>query len=274
MKVFSQTLSYILPLLYLAVVYLYYGIFLGKRKSLAGKTTPLLVALLFAHAVEIATRLLALKTMPLSTVFDGLSFLAFSILFIYTLIESSVKNKSSGLFVLLFAFLVKLLSSFSYSWEQETSDLLSSPTFAVHAFLTLIGCTAITLSALYAVMYIIQHRNMKQRRFGVFYRQMPPVDYLERMSIRSVALGVITLGLGIVLGHLETARVFGSSWIPDPKVIITDVIWALYSISYILARAFRWRGRWMAYLSLSGFLVLMTSGILVYVVSGTFHKFN
>jgi len=274
MKAFSQTISYILPVLYLAVVYIYYGIFFGKRKSLESKTTAILIALLTAHAVEIATRLLALKAMPLSTVFDGLSFLAFSVLFIYTLIESSIKNKSSGLFVLLFAFIVKLLSAFSFNWERETSELLSSPTFTIHAFLTLIGCTAITLSALYALMYVIQHRNMKKRHFGVFYRQMPPVSYLERMSIRSVALGVVTLGLGIILGHLETARVFGSSWVSDPKVIITDVIWVLYSVSYLLARIFKWRGRWMAYLSLSGFMVLMTSAILVYVVSETFHKFN
>ncbi len=274
MKIFSQTLSYILPLLYLGVVYLYYGIFFGKRKSLESKTTPILIALLCAHAVEIATRLLALRAMPLSTVFDGLSFLSFSILFIYVLIESSFKNKSSGLFILLFAFLVKLFSSFSYNWERETSELLGSPTFTIHAFLTLTGCTAITISALYALMYVIQHRNMKKRRFGVIYRQMPPLDYLERMSIRSVALGVMTLGLGIVLGHVETARVFGSSWISDPKVIITDSIWILYTVSYVMARAFKWRGRWMAYLSLSGFLVLMTSGVLVYVVSETFHKFN
>ena len=274
MKAFSQTLSYILPLLYLGVVYLYYGIFFGKRKSLESKTTPILTALLCAHAVEIATRLLALRAMPLSTVFDGLSFLSFAILFIYILIESSFKNKSSGFFVLLFAFLVKLLSSFSYNWERETNALLSSPTFTIHAFLTLTGCTAIALSALYALMYVIQHRNMKKHRFGVIYRQMPPLDYLERMSIRAVALGVMTLGLGIVLGHVETALVFGSSWISDPKVIITDAIWILYSISYVMARLFRWRGRRMAYLSLSGFLVLMTSGVLVYVVSGTFHKFN
>lgn len=274
MKIVSQILSYLIPLFYLIVVLIYYTIFLGKKKALEFRTTPLLVSLLFAHACEIATRLLTLRTMPLSTVFDALSFFSFSILFIYILIESSIKNRSSGFFIILFAFLLKLISSFSYSWEQSPDELLSNSTFAIHASLTLMGYTAISLSAIYALMYVIQHRNMKKRHFGVIYRQMPSLDYLERMSIRSVAIGVVLLGLGIFLGHVQANRVFGSPWPVDSKVIITDIIWILYFISYLLARTLKWRGTKMAYFSLSGFILLMASSMIVYLLSETFHKFN
>ncbi|NIO00787.1 MAG: hypothetical protein GTO42_01395 [Candidatus Latescibacteria bacterium] len=273
MKQLSQILSYILPVFYLCAVYIYYNIFFGKKKELENKTFPILIALLISHAAEIAIRLSSLRAMPFSTAFDALSFLAFSILFIYLLIESGIKNKASGLFILSFAFLLQLISSFNHTWERETNELLSSPTFAIHASLTVMGYTALSLSAIYALMYIIHHQNMKKRRFGAIYHQMPPLDYLESMSIRSVAIGVILLGVGIFMGHVQASRVLGSFWFADPKVIISDIIWLSYFTSYALARAMKWRGRWMAYLSLSGFLILMTSGVIVFTLTETFHKF-
>ena len=161
MKIFSQALSYIIPLFYLAVVLLYYSIFMGRKKALELKSAPILITLLIAHAMEIVSRLLVLRVMPLSTVFDALSFISFSILFIYTLIESSFKNKSSGFLILLFALILKFISSFSYNWEPGTNELLNNPTFAIHASLTVMGYTAISISAIYALMYFIQNRNIR-----------------------------------------------------------------------------------------------------------------
>ena len=273
MKIFSQALSYIIPLFYLAVVLLYYSIFMGRKKALELKSAPILITLLIAHAMEIGSRLLVLRVMPLSTVFDALSFISFSILFIYTLIESSFKNKSSGFLILLFALILKFISSFSYNWEPGTNELLNNPTFAIHASLTVMGYTAISISAIYALMYFIQNRNMKKRLFGIIYRQMPPLAHLERMSIRSVALGVVLLGVGIFLGHLQARNLLGSFWYLDPKVLVTDIIWFIYCVGYILSRILKWRGRWMAYLSLSFYFTLIMSAILIYILSETFHKF-
>ena len=273
MRFLSQSLSYIIPLFYLAVVLLYYSIFMGRKKALELKSAPILISLLIAHALEIATRLFVLRAMPLSTVFDALSFISFSILFIYTIIESSFKNKTSGFFILLFALILKLISSFSYNWEPGTNELLSTPTFAFHAALTVMGYTSISISAIYALMYIIQNRNMKQKNFGIIYRQMPPLAHLELMSIRSVALGIVLLGAGIFLGHIQARNLLGSFFYLDPKVLGTDIVWLIYISGYFLARALKWRGRWMAYLSMSCFFILIMSATLIYFLSETFHKF-
>jgi hypothetical protein len=41
----------------------------------------------------------------------------------------------------------------------------------------------------------------------------------------------------------------------------------------VLARALRWRGRWMAYLSLSGFLMLVFAATIFMMLTESFHKF-
>ncbi|MBD3226103.1 MAG: hypothetical protein GF313_15350 [Caldithrix sp.] len=273
MRSISFVLNYLLPVAYLAVVVVYYRIFFHKQKELEQKTTIILSSLLVVHFFEISIRHLALNTIPLSNAFDSLSFLGFSILVVYLIIELTIKNKGTGLFILSFAFVTIFISAFNHQWQKETNALLSSPTFAIHASLTLIGYTALALSAIFAVLYIMQNRNMKSRRFGIIYDQLPAINYLERMSIRSVAIGIILLGVGILLGHWQAAKILDSYWPLDVKVIVSDIIWVVYLITYIFARLLKWRGRWMAYLAVSGFILLVAGSLAVVLLSESFHKF-
>lgn len=273
MKELSYTLNFILPFLYLGVLYVYYTIFSGKKKSLLSKTTPILLILNILHLTEIITRNIALNTMPLSTVHDAFSFLAFAILLVYTLIELTLNNRASGLFVLSFAFFLEFISSINNTWQPETNKLLTNPYFALHASMAIIGYTALSISAIYALMYILQNRNMKKHKFGILYSQLPAVTYLESMSIRSVSIGIILLGLGILHGHIQASHVLGNFFPMDIKVIVMDSIWLIYLVGYILTRVKHWRGLWMAYLSLGGFTFLLVGGIIIVLLSNSFHKF-
>ena len=144
----SQFLSYLLPICYLVIVYVYYLIFSGKKKSITSKTTPLLIILLVIHSLEIISRHIVLKTIPLSTVHDAFGFLAFSILFVYLIIELSVKNRGSGLFILSFALILEVIATINLTWTPETNDLLTNPFFAFHASLSIMGYTAFSLDEL------------------------------------------------------------------------------------------------------------------------------
>ncbi len=273
MEIISKFLGYALPVGYLAMVLVYYLIFTGKRKTLESKTTVLLFVLLIFHSLEIISRHLLLHTIPLSSSHDAWSFLAFSILFVYMIIEMKFQNKGSGLFILSLAFFFELVSSLNPNWKVETNELLINPAFALHASLAITGYTALSLSAIYALMYLLQNRNIKKHRLGVLYNQLPPLSYLEKMSIHSVNIGIILLGAGVLLGHFQAKKLMGEFWPNDPKVILTDIIWLFYVIFYFVAKKMNWYGKKMAWFSLSGFLILLISGGLVVYLSDSFHKF-
>ena len=273
MKIFSQIISYSLPILYLIVLYVYYLIFLGKYKSLEKKTTPMLVGLLLIHALNMVIRNVALKTIPLSTIFDAFSFLAFSILIVYMILETSLKSRGSGLFILGFAFVLELISTFNHSWEPETNELLQNPVFAVHASMSIMGYTALSLSAIYALMYIVQDHNLKKRNLGTLFMQLPALSYLEKMSVRSVFIGIILLGIGILLGHIMATSLIGSFWPKDVKVVTSDLVWLIYLVGYFLTGRLKWRGEKMAYFSLIGFVVLVIGGLIIINLSESFHAF-
>lgn len=276
MKIFSQIISYSLPVLYLLVIYVYYQIFSKKDKSLVNKTTPILLVLIVFHLVEIITRSIALNNMPLSSMHDAFAFVAFSILLVYMISELGLDNRGAGLFVLSFSFVLELLSAFNMSWETETNELLSNNAFAIHASLSVTGYTALSLGALYALMFIIQNNNLKKRKLGNLFMQLPALNYLEKMSMRSVLTGIILLGIGLFLGHYQalTNPLIGEFFPNDMKVIVSDAVWLIYVIGYLVISIKQWRGAKLAYLSLYGFLILIVGGGIIIYMSESFHKFN
>ncbi len=273
MKLLSQIISYGLPVLYLVVLYIYYLTLLGKHKSLEKNTTRFLIGLLLIHALNMVIRNVALKTIPLSTIFDAFSFLAFSILIVYTILESSLKNRGSGLFILSFAFILEIISTLNYSWAPETNELLQSPVFALHASMSIMGYTALSLSAIYALMYIVQDYNLKSRNLGKLFMQLPAVTYLEKMSIKAVFIGIILLGIGLLMGHIMAIKAIGSFWPKDVKVVVSDLVWIIYVIGYFFIGRLNWRGERMAYFSVIGYVVLVIGGLIVINLSESFHAF-
>ena len=276
MQIFSQIISYSLPVLYLLVIYVYYLIFSEKNKSLVHKTTPILLFLVICHIVEIITRNIALGTMPLSTSHDSYAFIAFSILLVYMISELGLENRGAGLFILFFALILQSLSTFNMSWQPETHELLTNKTFAIHASMSIMGYTALSLAAIYSLMYIIQNNNLKKRKLGNMFLQLPALTYLEKMSVRSVVTGIILLGIGILLGHYLAYMnaTIGDFWPKDIKVITSDVVWLIYVVGYIVTVAKKWRGEKMAKLSLYSFIVLIIGGGIIIYMSESFHKFN
>ncbi len=274
MKLFSQILSFSLPVLYLCVIYLYYMIYQGKSKRFTKKTTVFLVLLLVLHGLEIITRNISIHTMPLSSIHDSYSFLAFSILFVYMFLEMGLENKGSGLFILSLAGIFEVLSAFTLNWEAETNELLSNPSFAIHASLSIMGYTALSISAIYALIYLIQNNNLKKRNLGKLFVQLPAITYLESMGIRSVIIGIVLLGAGILLGHFQALKMIGDFWPNDIKVIISDAVWIIYLGGFIISKLLKWRGKRMAYVSLIGYIILIIGGGIIIFMSETFHKFN
>jgi ABC-type transport system involved in cytochrome c biogenesis permease subunit len=273
MILLSQILGYSLPFLYLGVLYIYYLAFTGENKNIARKSTLFLGILVVIHAVEIISRHLALKTIPMSTVHDALCFLAFSIITVYLYIEITVKNRGSGLFIIGLALIFEIASTLKLSWEPETNELLSSPLFAVHASLAIMGYTALALSAVYGAMYLVQNNNLKRRNLGKLFMQLPAVTFLEKMSAKSVVIGIVLLGSGLLFGHLQALQVLGTFWPADPKVIISDLVLLIYIIGYLWVQRMGRKRDLMAYFAIASFLLLILGGLLVMYISESFHEF-
>ena len=122
----------------------------------------------------------------------------------------------------------------------------SGTVLALHAGLMLAGFAGLTLAAGMAALYLWQERRLKRHERRVLRVRFPPLDALDRLAARTVAVSLVLLVLGIGAGASRFER--GDF---DAAMAVTGAIVALYGALLVL-RHEGWRGRRAALLALAG----------------------
>jgi HemX protein len=282
MMVLLSLYKVLLPLLYLMVFGIYIWLLRTNDPRPRRWCTQLAVATVFVHMAAQLTLVLALHRLPMAGPLEFLSALALGLMATYLVIEKRIMVKQTGFLVAGMAFILQFLSSSFSTTMPEASPLLKDPGFAGHAVLVLLSYTAFCLSFLFAILYLLQARQLLNRQFGLLFMRLPALDTLERMSVGAVELGTPLLLAALCLGHLWMYDLADrlpadlaaqlSPW--DPKILISWVIFLGYSVGLVGHRFFNWQGRRMNILAVSAFVCMMVTMGLAQHFFPTFHKFH
>lgn len=122
-------------------------------------------------------------------------------------------------------------------------------TLEAHVGLMLGGFAAFTVAAGMAALFLWEERRLKRRDARVL--RLPPLEALDRLSMRVALAGEALLTAGIVVG---LTRLEGSA--VDAAMVVALALWALYAIVLLLRRESGLRGRRAAALLLLGFVLV------------------
>jgi ABC-type uncharacterized transport system permease subunit len=149
----------------------------------------------------------------------------------------------------------------------------------VHVTAALLGYVALSVAAVYGVMYTLLYRELKKHRVGLIFRRLPNLETLSRLNIGAVLFGWIGLTLAIVWGSvwartLTSAGQLAGTFYTDPKFLLTLVLWVLYGLALAGRYFFRWPNRQLAYLSMVAFVLMVGSSLAVNLILPSFHQFS
>ena len=130
----------------------------------------------------------------------------------------------------------------------STAFLVLHVTFVLAAF------AGFTLSAGLAGLYLWQERALKRREAGVLRVPVPSLVTLEALVTRTIVFGLPCLTVGIVTGLIRLRRDDASI---DALMVVTLVTWCVYAAFLLLRYEAGWRGRRVAYLALTGFVLVL-----------------
>jgi len=153
------------------------------------------------------------------------------------------------------------------------SPLLKSFWLTLHICLTLTGYAALALACLGGILYLIQERQIKGKRFGFFYRRLPSLSLLDTLNYWCLTIGFPLLTAGIIVGSLYAQHTLGRFWNWDPKEILTIIAWLIYAVLLHERLAVGWRGRRAALLAICGFLVLVCTFVGANLWLTGYHSF-
>ena len=144
----------------------------------------------------------------------------------------------------------------------------------VHIGLMAVAVVALFVEFAAALVRMAVRRRLKAKDLDAIGR-LPALEVLDAVQFRSLVLGLATLGLGVVIGALWAASTMHhQSWIANPKVWTTAVVWAWYAGGLQARLTLGWHWRWSAWISAVGFAALMFVFLGLDFVVGGFHGYG
>jgi ABC-type transport system involved in cytochrome c biogenesis permease subunit len=263
----------LLPTFY-ALTWAVYALLFFRSDPFAERLAPRLLDLsAFLHAVDLTVRAIHYRHFPIATVFEAFSLLALSIAVVYIIIEWRTGVRTTGMFILGFVFIFQLVSSAFITLPTSFSELLWDPTFVMHVSTAVLGYSGMAISAIYGLLYLMLFYDIKKKRFGLIYKQLPSLEVMSGFTYRAAILGFAFLTVAMALGLMLLVKVHGTYWTWDPKVAATFVAWLIYSVGVGAGRLLGWSARRVALASLAGFLVILFSLVVINLFLTSFHEF-
>jgi cytochrome c-type biogenesis protein CcsB len=220
--------------------------------GLAGHTFALILRWVESYRLEIGHA-------PLSNLYESLIFFAWTIIFLYMLIEWRTKNRSIGVFVTPLAFFSMAYASFSSDIDSSIQPLvpaLQSNWLTAHVITCFFGYAAFGLSFVMSVMYLLKRLYNPEKR-NIFLKLIPGSAILDDLSYQMVVIGFLLLTLGIITGAVWAHAAWGTYWSWDPKETWSLITWLVYALLLHSRMIIGWRGKTLAVLSIIGFACVL-----------------
>ena len=268
--------------LYALAAAAYAVIFFSGRAELRKTARPLLLAGFALHGLCVLVRWAEIGRAPLATPHETVSFFAWGLVCGYLTLRlraggSGVKNL--GLFVSLMTLILMIVAAClprtpiaDPAALPPTSHSLWLP---VHASLSLLAYGFFALAGVGGLMYLLQERNMKRKRFGLLYNRLPSLETLDRLGGHCLSVGFPLLTLGMITGSLWAYQAHGSYWRWNPTEVWTLLTWLMYAALFHQRLTVGWRGRRAAWLGLAALaFALFTFWGVTTFFSGYHGNFN
>jgi ABC-type uncharacterized transport system permease subunit len=264
-----------LPVFYVATTALY-GVSFIRGSALAGAwKSRFLLATVGLHVVAIGAHTATFGRCMVTTPFEVMSLVAFTLTATYAIVEFTTSVKGTGFFLTAFAACFELVSAVMTKLPSDhiVSAALRNPGIGLHVTFAVFGFGGIAIGAVYGVLYLLLYRELKRGRINAFYRNLPSLEALERLCTVAVAVGFSFLTVAIGIGAFWLPRVFSAFSYTDPKLIATGLIWTIYLCVLVAKYVVRLDGRRVIALSLGGFVIALFSMTIVNAVFSGFHRF-
>ena len=257
------TLLHILTLgLYLVVAGTYTGSLASGRSAVPRLGVAVIAAAVLAHTAALIAFTTTYRELPLVGLGPSLS--AFAFLIGACLLAAALITESRPLGLVLAPIISLVLIAVLALGVAPSGEQMEfrGVWFAAHVVLAFIGISGMAVAFAASLLYLLQFRELKHKRFGKVFRFFPSLDMLDTVAYRALLVGFSTFTLALVLGWAWTVQFKNSLEMADPKVIWAMFTWIVFAVALASRSGGAGAERRSARMNLAAFTVI----VLAYVV--------
>lgn len=223
------------------VLYAATAALLGWSLARAAQRAPLaagaaLAAGVGAHAAALGSYWTSFREPPLVGLAPSLSTLALLIALGSLLLAVIGRSGPLGLVLVPVAALLTAIAQIAGLRPTGPELAYRGPWFILHVTLAFAGYAGLTIAFAAGLMYLLQFRQLKDKRFGAVFRFFPALDTLDRIGVRALLTGLPCLTAALLLGWAWSQRFGPAMHAGNPKVVWGVVTWLAF-VAALLARA-------------------------------------
>lgn len=257
--------------LYASGFVFYVDLFLSRRQLMSYLATITTLTGFSFHTLAFIARWQSTGQIPLAGPFESYFTLAWALVLIYLLLETIVKLKVLGAWVLPFINTLMAIAWIRYESIARISDEVKNFWISFHVTVIFLAYASFTIAAGFAILYLIQQQQLKKHQVNLFFRRLPALEILDDYSNKAITFGLPFMTMTIVTGIIRAVKEF-PNWYLDPVVISTTLTWFIYGSYLALRYLWGWPSRKAAYLAIVGFISIFLIRVMTYFP--LFHKFN
>ncbi|ASE36280.1 MULTISPECIES: cytochrome c biogenesis protein [Staphylococcus] len=224
-------------LVYLISIACYFYDFLNKNYRIRNFGFITLGIVWVLQTISLSIYINMTRHVPLNNIFDVFFALTWLIISI-SIVISVIKQLNFSIFLFnIIGFTLLALNTFQPTYNQTEGQKLTliNELLIVHVCFATLSYAVFAFAFVNCLLYLIQYRNLKEKRFTQKYFRIGSVATLEKTVFYSSLIGFILLIVSTILGAQWGVNSLDHQFVIDSKMILSIVIIVMYGL-YLLCR--------------------------------------
>lgn len=125
----------------------------------------------------------------------------------------------------------------------------------IHILISILSYSLFCIAAAQAVLLAVQNKQLHSKRPGGFIRALPPLETMESLLFRFIAVAFILQSLSLLSGSFYLKDIFAQHLVH--KTVLSIAAWLVFATLLVGRWRFGWRGRTAIRWTMSGFVTLL-----------------
>ncbi|MDD2557307.1 MAG: c-type cytochrome biogenesis protein CcsB [Desulfuromonadaceae bacterium] len=261
-------------LMYAAVTLLSLVAVVRNRKNDRSRSRLFLLLAFGVHTITLTVRYFEAGYTPVTNLHESLSFFAWALAGVFMLIDLQMRMQVMAAVTSTIVTVFMLFGSLMPMQTQDLNPALDSFWLPVHVGLAFMGNAVFTVAFVAAILYLIQERMLKSKKFSALHYRLPSLETLDRVNYRCLKFGFPLMTMGIISGAVWAESAWGTYWSWDPKESWALITWFLYAALLHGRLTVGWRGRRAAIFAIIGFCFLLFTFLGVNLLLPGLHSYS
>lgn len=254
-------------------IFLFVGFYKTKLKVFWNKIKIIFLLGFIFHSIAFFLYWENKKHFPVTTISESIFLLGWLLVPIILFIEYRNKDIIMNTVLMPLVLISVLNILLHYPNSFVLNPVLKSSWIFIHVPVSLLGFFFLFVSFGASIMYLIQERAVKAKKYNWMYVRLPSMQESDSINYYCIILGFIFISLGIITGILWSKTAFNKFWQWDIKEILTAFTWVVYAILLFSRKAMKRKGRFAAYFSIAAFLLVLITFFGFALIAKSYHKF-